>query len=124
MTQRESYDPHENLPPTFAGLLRSRRQAARLTQAAMAAELGISRAQLIRLESGENKRPSPVLLGRISKHLNVKPEDLYALTGCMPSADLPSFVPYLRALHPDWPDSAITTLNEFHRFLGEKYPSD
>lgn len=123
MSQRKPYDHHEKLPPTLADLLKSKREAAGLTQAAMAAKLGISRAQILRLESGENKHPSPVLLGRMSKRLRVKPEDLYALTGCMPPTDLPNFIPYLRAMHPDWPDSAITGLDEIHDFLDHKYSS-
>lgn len=77
----------------------------------------------MRLESGENKRPSPALLSRISERLRVKPEDLYALTGYMPPTDLPNFVPYLRAIHPDWPNSAISTLDEIHDYLGYKYSS-
>ena len=121
MPERKPSDHHEKLPPTLAGLLKSRREHAGLTMTAMARELGISRSQLIRLESGENKRPLPALLGRISKYLQVKPEDLYALTGCMPPTDLPSFVAYLRAIHPEWPDDAITMLDDFHDFLRYKY---
>lgn len=123
MSRQKLYDHHETIPSTLADLLKDRRKTAGLTQAAMAAELGISRAQILRLESGQNKHPSPVLLGRMSKYLNVKPEDLYALTGCMPPTDLPGFVPYLRAVHPDWPDSAIAGLDEIHDFLDHKYSS-
>ena len=92
-----------------------------MTQTAMATELGISRSQMIRLESGENKHPSPALLSRLIKYLDVTPDDLYALTGCIPPTDLPSFIPYLRAVHPDWPDDAITVLDDFHDFLRYKH---
>jgi transcriptional regulator with XRE-family HTH domain len=121
MTQRKPSGHHDKLPPTLADLLKSRREAAGITLTAMAVELRISRHQLTRLESGENKRPSPALLGRMINRLDVKPEDLYALTGCMPPTDLPSFIPYLRAIHPDWPDSAITMLDDFHDFLRYKH---
>jgi transcriptional regulator with XRE-family HTH domain len=121
MTNLKPSDHHEKLPPSFADLLQSRREAADMTLTAMASELEISRSQLMRLESGENKRPSPALLGRMIKRLDVKPEDLYALTGCIPPTDLPSFIPYLRAIHPDWPDDAITVLDDFHDFLRYKH---
>jgi transcriptional regulator with XRE-family HTH domain len=121
MTKRKPFDHHDKLPPSLAELLKSRREAAGLTLTAMANELGISRSQMTRLESGENKHPSPALLGRMIKHLDVKPEDLYALTGCIPPTDLPSFIPYLRAMHPDWPDDAITVLDDFHDFLRYKH---
>lgn len=121
MTKRKPFGHHEKLPPTLADLLKSRRKSAGLTLTAMASELGISRSQLTRLESGENKRPQPPLLSRISQHLNVRPEDLYALTGYMPPTDLPGFVPYLRAMHPDWPDYAIVMLDEIHDFLRYKH---
>lgn len=121
MTKRKPFGHHDRLPPTLADLLKSRRETAGLTLTAMASELGISRSQLMRLESGENKRPQPPLLGRISQHLNVRPEDLYALTGCMLPTDLPGFVPYLRAIHPDWPDDAIIMLDDFHDFLRYKH---
>jgi transcriptional regulator with XRE-family HTH domain len=121
MTERKPFGHHDKLPPTLADLLKSRRETAGVTLTAMAAELEISRSQLIRLESGENKHPSPALLGRMIRRLQVKPEDLYALTGCIPPTDLPGFVPYLRAIHPDWPDEAITILDELHDFLRYKY---
>jgi transcriptional regulator with XRE-family HTH domain len=121
MTKRKPSGHHEKLPPSLAELLKSRREATGMTLTAMATELGISRSQMIRLESGENKHPSPALLGRLIKRLDVKPEDLYALTGCIPPTDLPSFIPYLRAIHPDWPDDAITVLDDFHDFLRYKH---
>jgi transcriptional regulator with XRE-family HTH domain len=121
MTMRKPLGHHEKLPPTLADLLRSRREAAGLTVTEMAAKLSVSRPHLARLESGEHKHPSPALLGRMSERLNIKPEDLYALTGCMPPTDLPGFIPYLRALHPDWPDDVITELDDFHDFLRYKY---
>jgi hypothetical protein len=73
------------------------------------------------LESGKHKRVSPALLGRMSERLDVKPEDLYALTGWMRPTDLPAFIPYLRAIHPDWPDDVIIMLDAYHDFLRYKY---
>jgi transcriptional regulator with XRE-family HTH domain len=117
MKQHKQSDHHEKIPSTLADLLKSEREAAGLTRTKMANDLGTSRANLTRLETGENKHPSPVLLGHIVERLHVSAENLYAITGYIPSTELPDFCPYLRALHPDWPDSAIMMLGEFHDFL-------
>jgi transcriptional regulator with XRE-family HTH domain len=121
MKQHKQSDHHKKTPSTLADLLKSEREAADLNRTQMAAMLGISRPHFTRLESGESKHPSPVVLGRIAEHLHVSVEDLYALAGYLPSTELPDFAPYLRALHPDWPDSAITLLDDFHDFLRYKH---
>jgi transcriptional regulator with XRE-family HTH domain len=124
MKQQKTSDHHKNVPSTLAGLLKARREAAGLTPKEMAERLHVSRPYLARLETGEYTRPSPTVLGRIAQNLHVSPDDLYALTGYIPSTDLPSFSAYLRAKHPEWPDSAIAVLNDFHDFLRFKYSLD
>lgn len=121
MQQRRPSGHHEKHPPTLARLLKSEREAAGLTRQEMADQLGVSRPHLTRLEAGQHKQPSPALLGRIAKRLDVSPDDLYALAGYLPSDELPSFVPYLRAMHPEWPDSVITMLGDIHDCLSCKY---
>jgi transcriptional regulator with XRE-family HTH domain len=121
MKQHQQSDHHKKIPSTLADLLKCEREAAGLNRTEMADTLGISRPYLTRLESGESKHASPVVLGHIAERLNVSIEDLYALTGYIPSTELPNFGPYLRALHPDWPDSAITLLDDFHDFLRYKH---
>lgn len=121
MQQQKPSGHHEKTPSTLADLLKSRRQAGGLTRTAIAQRLGISRSQYTRLETGEAKRPSPALLGRMGELLNVSVGDLYAITGYIPLTELPSFGAYLRALHPDWPDPVIAMLDDFHDFLRYKY---
>jgi transcriptional regulator with XRE-family HTH domain len=121
MKQQESSGHHENTPTTLANLLKSRREAAGLTRKEMADKLEVSRPYLARLETGEYARPSPAVLGRMAKRLDVSPDDLYAITGYIPLTELPSFDAYLRAKHPDWPDSAIAMLDDFHDFLRYKH---
>jgi transcriptional regulator with XRE-family HTH domain len=120
MAKPKPSDHHEKLPLTLGDLLKSRRTAAGLNVTEMAAKLGISRPYLARLESGEYKRPSPALLAKVIKTLNVRPEDVYAITGYIPSIELPSLRGYLRATHPDWPEFVITEIDDFCDFLAYK----
>jgi transcriptional regulator with XRE-family HTH domain len=83
----------------------------------MAAELGISRPYLSKLEHGKQLHPSPVILSRIARRLAVSAEDLYALTGYLPAEDLPELAPYLRAKHPDWPKSLIREVDNYCSYL-------
>jgi transcriptional regulator with XRE-family HTH domain len=106
---------------TLGELLRSRREAAGLSITHMARQLGVSRTYLSRLERGIYMHPSSRVLVQMAKRLDIRAEDLYALTGCIPPADLPSFGPYLRAKHPNWPTLVITELDDYRDFLQHKY---
>lgn len=106
---------------TLASVLRSRREAAGLSQAQMAAKLGVSRPHLSRLEHGTASHPSLKVLLQISNHLHVPVEDLSAMTHTLAPLDLPSFGPYLRAKHPDWPETVFTELADFYDFVKGKH---
>lgn len=121
MGKHHQLDRHDDLAFALGSLLKSRREAAGLSLTQMAARLGVSRPYLSRLERGEYEHPSPRILHQMVKHLDIRPEDLYALTGCMLPTDLPSFGPYLRAKYPDWPDLVRIELTDFYGFLKHKY---
>jgi transcriptional regulator with XRE-family HTH domain len=121
MKQHQPSDRLEKIPLTLGDLLKSRREAAGLNLTEMAAKLGISRPYLTRLEGGEHKRPSPTLLASVIKNLDVRPEDLYAITGYIPSTELPSLRAYLRATHPEWPEHFITEIDDFCDFIASKH---
>ena len=121
MGYRTESDLHKVGVSTLGDLLRSRRESAGLSLTEMAAKLGISRPYLSRLERGEYTNPSPKILIQLGKSLDIRIEDLYAMTGCLLPTDLPSFVPYLRAKHPDWPDLVIAELDDFCDFLKHKH---
>lgn len=105
----------------LGNLIRSKREAAGLTLTQFAAELAVSRPYLSRLERGEYTHPSSRVLAQIVKRLDISVEDVYALTGYMLPKDLPSFGPYLRAKHADWPEAALQELETFYDFLKQKY---
>lgn|SRR5208282_4559167 len=121
MGQRKESDHHESGVSTLGELLRSRREAAGLSLTQMAAKLDISRPYLSRLERGEYTNPSSKILIQLGKRLNIRTEDIYALTGCLLPTDLPNFAPYLRAKHPDWPALVIAELDDFCDYLKHKY---
>ena len=105
----------------LGNLIRSKREAAGLTLTQLAAELAVSRPYLSRLERGEYAHPSSRVLAQIIKRLDISVEDAYAITGYLLPKDLPSFGPYLRAKHADWPEAALQELETFYDFLKHKY---
>ena len=121
MGQQKEADRHKSSATTLGELLRSRREVAGLSLTQMAARLGISRPYLSRLERGVYANPSTKLLVHLAKGLDIRAEDLYAITGCLLPTDLPSLVPYLRAKHPDWPDRILVQVEDYCDFLKEKY---
>lgn len=106
---------------SLASLLTTRRQALGLTQAQLAAQLGVTRPYLSRLERGEYSHPSGRVLAQLARWLTIPIEDLYAITGYALPRDLPGFSPYLRAKFADWPEQALQELESFHGFLKDKY---
>lgn len=114
-------DRREYLSSTLGGILKARREARGLSLTQLAAEAGISRPYLSRLERGEYIHPSVKVLIMLAECLGIASEDLYALTGYLRPTELPSFGPYLRAKHPDWPESVRAELTEFYDFLSQKY---
>ena len=52
-------------------MLRQRRDAKHLTQAALAHKVGVSQAYIAKLESGDKANPTVVLLRKIAKVLGV-----------------------------------------------------
>ncbi len=102
-------------------LLKAEREAAGLSLTQLSAELDVSRPYLSRLERGEYAHPSPKVLNQIVKRLGISIEDAYAVTGYTLPKELPSFGPYVRAKHMDWPEDVVQQLENFYDFLKYKY---
>jgi transcriptional regulator with XRE-family HTH domain len=105
----------------LGNLLRTKREAAGLTLTQLASELDVSRPYLSRLERGEYAHPSSRVLNQLIKRLGITVEDAYAVTGYLLPDDLPSFGPYVRAKHADWPESVCQELDAFYEYLKHKY---
>lgn len=114
-------DRHDAVANTLGSLLKAKREAGGLSLTQFAAQIGISRQYLSRLEHGEYAHPSARVLTRMIQRLGIHGEDLYALTGNLLPSELPSFGPYLRAKYPEWPEMARTELTQFYAFVKYKY---
>jgi hypothetical protein len=62
-----------------------------------------------------------VVLVRIADVVHIPLDDLYAITGQLLPHDLSGFGPYLRAKHPNWPETACQSLEDYHDFIEDKY---
>lgn len=106
---------------SLASVLKSGREALGITQAQLASQLGVTRPYLSRLERGEYAHPSGRVLAQLARWLNIPVEDLYGITGYALPDDLPSFGPYLRAKHNDWPEQALREIETYYEFVQDKY---
>lgn len=80
---------------SLADAIRRHREAAGLTQAALAREIGVPASTVFRLERAEIEAPDPDKLARLATALGIDPEALFAK---YPAPErLPAFAPYLRA---------------------------
>lgn len=121
MAQGKQSDHLDGEAQALGSLLRAKREVGGFSMTQLASRLGISRPYLSRLERGVYAHPSPRVLSQMTKCLDIRAEDLYALTGYTVPSDLPSFGAYLRAKHPDWPEVVVAELTEFYDFLRHKY---
>lgn len=93
-------------PNTFGEIIRSARETAGLSLRDMAAETGISKSILGRMEQDEVQSPNPNTLQALAATLDIELVDLYAAAGYTPAAGLPSFAPYLRSKYRNLPETA------------------
>ncbi|WP_122263130.1 ATP-binding protein [Ornithinimicrobium cerasi] len=77
-------------PPTFAQRLRSLREAASLSQEALAERAGISTDAVSSLERGTRTHPYPATVRALADALTLSPAERAALTAAVPSRHRPS----------------------------------
>jgi len=96
--------------------IRHHRQAAGLSQLALANQIGVPASTVLRLERGEFNRPDPEKLARLAEALEIEAEELYALA---PYPDLPEMAPYLRAKY-GMSEEAVAEAEEFFADLEQR----
>jgi transcriptional regulator with XRE-family HTH domain len=105
----------------YGTLVRQKREQLGWTQEELASKVGIiSRAQLSRIETGDNQ-PSPFVLNRLGDLLDIPVADSYALTGYWPCSELPDLRAYLCTKHCDWPEEVIDDIESFCDLLKAKH---
>lgn len=104
-------------------LLKQRRVAAHMSQAAFANEIGVSRAELSRLENGKPLKATPNVVTRIAAVLGLTEKDIaYVEAGyAVPDLGYPEFATYLRLRYPDLPEEAVKDLAHFFAYFCAKY---
>lgn len=106
----------------FVGsLIQQDREQAGLSLNQYAEIVTVSRMYLSRIETGYYTHPSPDILVRIAEARGLCLADLFLAAGYMYPSDLPSFQPYLRATHPDWPECAYDQLSSYFDYMERKY---
>jgi transcriptional regulator with XRE-family HTH domain len=114
-------NPHSAQRSFVGKLIQQDRENAGLSLSQYAATVAVSRPYLSRLERGAYTRPSPDVLTRISEARPILLADLFLASGYLFPRDLPSLVPYLRAIYPDWPEQAYEELTGYCHYLENKH---
>lgn len=94
----------------LAKLLRRRRLALNLSVIEVARRARLADSNVARLEQSAIANPRPETLRRLADVLGLDLADLYAASGYVQPAGLPSFQPYLRAKYADLPPAARAEL--------------
>lgn len=101
--------------------LRARRQALKLTTAAVAERAGITQPTYTRIEMGQFAEPKPDKLAGIAEALGLQTADLFAAVGYTVPTDLPSFKPYMRSKYSDLPEADIEAIEQYAAKLARKH---
>lgn len=96
--------------------IRRHREAAGLSQAALAKAIGVPASTVFRLEKGEFGMPDPDKLSRLADALEIEAEELYALA---PYPALPDMAPYLRTKY-GMSDEAVAEAEAFFQELKQR----
>lgn len=116
-------DPSKPAQPriTLPELVSAKRRQMRLSQYRMAKLLGIMPSTLLRIENGDIAQPTPIVLTKIAKFLDIPLADLFAASGYVSPTDLPSVRPYFRARYSELPESAIRDVERYVESLAREH---
>lgn len=106
---------------SFGQFIRSAREAAGLSLRDVAAETGISKSILSRMEQDEVQSPNPNTLQALASTLEIELIDLYTAAGYTPASGLPTFTPYLRSKYRHLPAEARAQIEESFATIAERY---
>lgn len=116
--EKQKNSSKANVP--LGSFVKARRESKGLSRRQVADACGVDYSYIGKLESGEYRHPSPLVLDAIAREIGCKPTDLYVLAGYKIGGDLPGFGPYLRAT-THLPPEAIDQLESYFAFLRSQY---
>lgn len=105
----------------LAARLRREREAKGLSASEVARRAGIDVGTVSRIEQGYIPNPRPESLVAMAAVLDMPASDLFATANWIPSNELPSFAPYLRAKYAHLPEAAQTEIEAFFSSMTAKY---
>jgi transcriptional regulator with XRE-family HTH domain len=108
----------------LGAMLRQRRLNEHLSLNQLAQQVNVTRQYLSRLETGAYQHPSPVIITRLARALDISQADLFAAAGHTLPEELPEYLPYLQAKHMSWPKEAIRELQQHFEYVRFKYRLD
>lgn len=100
--------------------IRKARQDRHVSARAVARDIGIDAAQVLRLERGEVAAPQGTVLGGLAASLRIPINDLLTLAGYPTSRTLPTIEPYLRAKYPRLTAADVDTVAALVQRLNDR----
>jgi transcriptional regulator with XRE-family HTH domain len=117
----------ESIPMTpeqtrqLVSLLSKKREEAGLSVNEVARRALVDPGTVWRIEQGSIPTPKAESLRAIGKVLGISSADLFALVGWIPSGELPSIGPYLRAKYRQLPDGALREIETHFEAVASKW---
>ncbi|MCV7101803.1 helix-turn-helix transcriptional regulator [Mycobacterium palustre] len=105
----------------LVGLLSRKRAEAGLSVNEVARRALVDPGTVWRIEQGSIPTPRAESLTAIGGVLGIPAVDLFATVGWIPSRELPSFGPYLRAKYPQLPDGALREIEAYFEAVAGKW---
>jgi transcriptional regulator with XRE-family HTH domain len=102
-------------------VLSKKRAEAGLGIREVARQAGVDAGTVLRIEQGMIPTPKAESLQAIGKVLGIRSIDLFAIVGWIPSDDLPSIGPYLRAKYRQLPPEALQEIKTHFEAVAHKY---
>jgi transcriptional regulator with XRE-family HTH domain len=96
----------------IGNFLKSKREELGLSQAEVARRAGVDKGTISRLE-GAQLRPRTDSMQAIGEVIGVSLTDIFAAGGWIPSNDLPSIRPYLRAKYCNMPSELLEEIETY-----------
>jgi len=102
-------------------LLSKKRAESGLSVAELARRANVDVAAVWRLEQGMIAKPTPETLLAVGGVLGIPSIDLFAIVGWLPSHELPTLVPYLKAKYGPLPSEATQEIEACFATVARKF---
>lgn len=87
----------------------------------LASVSGVNVSTVLLLERGDNRTPQGDTLRALARALDIPASDLFTVVEWLPSGELPTVRPYLRAKYRELPEDAVTEIESLIDELARKH---